>query len=297
MHKYFILHLLLIGMTILPSAAQEIKVEGEFLKDSLKIGENIPYALTAKYPKGMDIVFPDSSYSYSGFELVRKHYAPTRSDNEYSFDSVVYYLTTFEIEKAQQLSLPVFVVQKGDSTPIYAKSDTVYLQEVIDHIPDSLALKENTIYREVDYPFNYPYFLAFSFFMLLGIVVVYSVFGNKVSRKFQLYKMKKDYNKFIAHFSLLIEDLKNKPIAEKTEQTLIFWKGYLEKVDNIPYKKLTSKEIISITNNDAIKPALQNIDKKIYGASFDKNIHEYFEILRSFAVERYKNKTEEINNV
>lgn len=296
MHK-IILHLFLVGMTVISAAGQEVRVEGRFLKDSIKIGERVSYSLTARYPRNMDVIFPDSTYAYPGFEYISRHYSPTRSNADFSFDSVVYYLTTFEIEASQPLSLPVFILHKGDSTPVYAKSDTVYLREVITSIPDPVALKENTVYIEVDYPFNYPYFLAFSFFTLLGIVLVYSMFGNKISRQVKLYRMKKDYNKFIAHFSLLIEEIKNKPIAEKTEQTLIFWKGYLEKLDNIPYKKLTSKEIVAITNSELIKPALQNIDRKIYGGAYDDSIHEYFETLRSFAVERYKNKTEEISNV
>jgi hypothetical protein len=276
---------------------QEVRTKGEFLQDSIRIGEIVKFSLTARYPKGMDIVFPDSLYDYAPFDYVSRKYFPTKSDTITSFDSVVYYLTTFELQKNQSLSLPVYIIQRGDSIPVYASADSIVLTEVVREIPESPELREDILYREVDYPFNYPYLMMFIFVLSLTILIVYSIFGNKISKKIRLYKMKKDYVKFSKEFDKLIEDLKIKPVTEKTEQTLIFWKGYLEKLESIPYKKFTSKEIVMVTNEEKIKPALQGIDKKIYSSSYDEKVYQHFEVLKSFAKERFSKKTEEIKNV
>ena len=45
------------------ASAQEVKVRGTFLVDSAKIGEAIPYSLTARYSQKTDVLFPDSSFS------------------------------------------------------------------------------------------------------------------------------------------------------------------------------------------------------------------------------------------
>jgi hypothetical protein len=295
-HKFIlVICIIILGNT--NGFGQEVSTKGQFIQDSLLIGETVNFSLTASYPKGMDIIFPDSTHRFSTFEYVKKRYFPTRSDSVFSFDSVVYTLTTFEIDKVQSLSLPVYIIQRGDSIPVYAKADTIYLKEVIDEMPEEIALREDLVYREVDYPFNYPFLLIFIFLLSFIFLITYSIFGNKISKRIKIYRLKKDYRKFDKEFTFLIDQLRYKPINEKTEQTLIFWKGYLEKLENIPYKKFTSREIIRFTNNEQIKPALQIIDRKIYGDAYDNDVYQEFEKLKSFAKERYLQKTEELENV
>ena len=42
-------------------SAQEIEPDGYFLQDSTQIGEEILYSLYVKYPKDLEVLFPDSN--------------------------------------------------------------------------------------------------------------------------------------------------------------------------------------------------------------------------------------------
>ena len=135
--------------------SQSVQPKGEFLEDTISIGKSIPYALSIKYPKALDIVFPDSIFDFSPYEIEEKIYFPTVSDDEFSFDSAVYYITTFEIDTVQYLALPIYLLQGGDSVEIKAAQDSVILRQLVTEIPDSVAveampLKESTIYKSVD---------------------------------------------------------------------------------------------------------------------------------------------------
>src|SRR6476620_2116997 len=61
--------------------AQEVKVNGGFLSDSLKIGEKTAFYLAAHYPSTQTVVFPDSTFRYFPFEWTDKKYFPTKSKN------------------------------------------------------------------------------------------------------------------------------------------------------------------------------------------------------------------------
>src|SRR5262245_7231221 len=91
-----------------------VHVTSGFIEDSLKIGEPGRFYLTARYPKALDVIFPDSSFAYAPFEFTGKYYAPTETSDGISYDSVIYSLSTFEIDRTQYLSLPVFKLNPQD---------------------------------------------------------------------------------------------------------------------------------------------------------------------------------------
>src|SRR5688500_16042359 len=73
--------------------AQDVKVSGGFLKDSVQIGEPVAYFLSAAYPQALTVLFPDSTFSFAPFEFNRKRLSPTYTVGGVSHDSVVYYLS------------------------------------------------------------------------------------------------------------------------------------------------------------------------------------------------------------
>ena len=136
------------------SSAQDILVKGYFLEDSIRIGVVSPYILTSTYPSDLDIVFPDSLYDFSPYELGKKWFASTKSIEGTSYDSAVYYLLSFEIDSTQYNSLPLFQIIGNDSIAIYPEKDSIFLQQMVTEIPDSVSaeampLIENTDYRYV----------------------------------------------------------------------------------------------------------------------------------------------------
>ena len=270
--------------------AQELKPQGIFQADSLKLGEEISYVLTFQYPRGFEVVFPGEEDNYAPFEYVDRTFYPTRSDSLYSFDSVVYKLTTFEIDPVQRLALPVYVIENGDSTTISARADSVYLKELIKDVPDSLDLKQNVAYRQIMLAFNYPYVLLGIAVFLVVVALVYIFFGKIIRKQWQLYRLRKSYKRFQESFGKEVETLRSAPDRRRTEKVLIAWKSYMEKLEGLPYMKMTTKEIVRFSSTESVTQALKAIDRNIYGNMKNGEVVQNFEQLRDFSSQRYHNK-------
>lgn len=282
---------ILLWLFSLPVFAQEVTPNGYFLKDSIKIGEELPYVLWVRYPKEKDVVFPDSLYDFSPFELDRREYFTTKSDSVNSLDSTVYYLSTFEIDTVQYLRLPVFFINEFDSTTLFTTLDSVVLQQVVTTLPDSVAVKVNTQYNKVPLAFNYPYFTVGIIILIILIVVVYLIFGKKIRNAIRILWIKRRHKQFIKSFDSLLEA---DPIA--VEQTLSRWKKYMERLLGHPYTKLTSKEIVSLAGNEEIEDSLRIIDRYIYGGEQEVDTSSAFEALLLHSIDQYHRKIKEINH-
>src|SRR5215831_2013772 len=94
--QFYILHSIFCILFFSAAHAQEIKVHGKFNGDSVKIGKPIEFYLSAHYPENLNILFPDSTFSFAPFELQKKIYFPTQTKNGISKDSVIYKLATYE---------------------------------------------------------------------------------------------------------------------------------------------------------------------------------------------------------
>ena len=271
------------------AVAWQVKPEGKFHSDSTRIGEELLYSLSATYPRDKDIVFPDSLYDFSPFELNLKDYFFTRSDSSSSFDSAVYNLSTFEVDTFQVLALPIWVIANGDSTAYFPQPDTVILNHVVTQIPDSLALIDNTIYKEVNYAFNYPYFLIGLGISFIVIILIIYFFGKSIRRAYHLYKLKRSHERFVRTFSTTIHSTQL-----DWEKSLLEWKKYMEQLDEAPYTILTTREIARKTNDNLLLTALKEIDKSIYGNYKKEPGKKYFEHLILFARNAYASRVKQI---
>jgi hypothetical protein len=173
--KYFIAFILLVSVCT-ESFSQEVKVTGSFLKDSVRIGEPVGFALSARYPQHLTILFPDSTFSFAPFEFTSKKIFNTQTQNGISYDSTIYYLQTFEIDPAQRLLLPVFVTTARDCTTLFTKPDSVFLIQLVNSAPDSVAaqnlpLKINTLYEKVFSQFNYVLLLIIGLSLAVAAII------------------------------------------------------------------------------------------------------------------------------
>lgn len=281
--------------------AQALKPDGHFQADSIKVGEPATYTLSFRYPRDLEVVFPDENENYAPFEYLDRQFFPTRTDSLYSFDSVVYQITTFELDSIQSLALPVYIVSKDkkgepDSTAIYADADSVFLQRLITQAPDSLNLKANTEYRLVDLQFNYPYLLIVIVAFILLVVLVYVIFGKKIRRQWKIYRLKKDNKNFHEQFNSAVAALKSTPSRHHLEETLVIWKRYMERLDHIPYTKLTTKEIVQLPSGELLQENLRAIDRSIYGRSLNGELISHFDHLYEHTDKRFKQRIEEIKH-
>jgi hypothetical protein len=279
--------------------AQDVTVRGGFFLDSLRVGDEAGFYLSAKYPSNLNLVFPDSSFNYGPFEFVSKQYFPTRTTSGQSYDSVIYYLTTFEIDPLQMLSLPVFQLNEGDSTAYQTDIDTVALIELARNIPDTvtaqtLPLRENTIHENVPKHFNYPILFISLVVLLVVIVIVWVVFGKTIRKHFKVKRMLKAHQRFLEVYDQQIEAIKAAFSSAQTENALSHWKKYMEQLESRPYTKLTTRETVRIENNEALGKNLHSIDGAIYG--HNTRVVESLESLKQFADQRFGKKVEEVRH-
>ncbi len=276
------------------SFAQEIKPKGYFSKDTIKVGEVVNYHLIIDYPRGMEVLFPDSTHDYYPFEYAGRQFESTSSDINTSYDSAVYQLITFELDSTQSLKLPVYLITNGDSSAIYTELDSLQLQFLITEVADSLTVKETAAYQPVNRAFNYPYlFIALGVVFIIALVILV-VFGQRIRTWLKLYRMKRSHERYVARFDRLQSD--GLDTVTKAESLLALWKKYLERLEGLPYTKLTTKEIVTIEDNQDYRDTLRSMDSNIYGRFHSNVVDQLSTQLKEYSINRYLQKREEVKH-
>ena len=295
-----LLSVFFIILVTLASPGQEIKVSGGFLKDSVQIGEPLEYFLTARYPQSLTVLFPDSTFSFVPFEFNSKKFFPTHTSQGISYDSVLYIISTFEVDKVQYLNLPIFVTSAKDCTAYTSVPDSVYLAELIKNPPpdtvsaQNLPLKTNTLYEKVFTQFNYIILFIISGVLLVAMIVIWVVFGKKIRTYFKVRKLQKNHLRFLNTYNGYIQHLASDFSRERAEMSLSYWKKYLEQLEQKPYTKLTTRETMQLEPNEHLGHDLQMIDRAIYGNQ--SAVLEPLQKLQKFAEERFYKKIEEVKH-
>ncbi len=269
--------------------------QGNFMADSVKIGEHIQYMMSFEYPAQAKILFPDSTYNFFPFEYVGKEYFPTTTTREGMLkDSIVFTLATYELDEVYYLRVPVYFFEGKDSSSFYSTVDSVRLKPVVTSLPKNPELLAETDFQEVPKQFNYIYFLIGIGVLLIVLTTLVLLFGKKVYRMFVVYRLKKSFEKYKAEYhSILTQKSED---AQVSERALTAWKKYLEKLDRQPITKLTTKEITQVYPNNDLKNTLREIDRSLYGGIQVKNMEDMFDSLEKFSFERLNLKIEEVNN-
>ena len=283
------------------AAAQSLKPRGYFSADTLKVGEPVQYTLTFRYPRDLEVVFPDEEANYTPFEYLDRTFSPTRSDSLFSYDSVVYNIATFELDSVQLLTLPVYMVDtddsgRADSTAIYADLDSIVLKPVIQQLPDSLALKENINPLKIPLQFNYPYLLVGIGALMALLVLLYVFFGKQLRRQWQLRRLRKANQRFGERFGQAIATLQEHPDRQQSEAVLVLWKKYMERLDRTPYTKMTTREITQLPSGEPLRDDLRAIDRSIYSRAMNGELIGHFEQLQQHTHRRFQQRIEEIKH-
>ena len=287
-------------VSTLTSFAQEVTVRGRFKTDSVKLGEPIEYYLIAKYPSQWQVLLPDSTFSFAPFDFQKKVYFPTRTINNQSTDSVLYILSTYEIDSIQTLKIPAFVVLPNDCTTYESNVDTVFFKRLVSHLPDSvsaeqLPLKTNTAYNAVNWLFNYPVASIIIGALIIIAILVWIIFGKKIKRHFVLKRLAKNHHEFIINFDTAVEKLKSGFTPESAERSIIIWKKYMEDLVTKPYTKSTTRELKEIEKNETLVSALHVIDRSIYGRIPPDTLDSFLN-LKEFSQLQFNKKLEELKH-
>lgn len=296
MHRKTIAKIIFYFLSIPFTMAQSIEPKGTFLQNETKIGEEIQYALSVRYDRNLNILLPDSLYGFGTFEYNSRDYFATKTDSTFSYDSVVYHLSTFELDSIQYLQMPVYVVSEQDCLAVFSNLDSIFLIQVLQEIPENPELKDNAEFVKIDKQFNYPYLLVG--LGILGVIaaVVMLFFGKQLIKAWKVYMIKQRHKKFTKRFFNLIRDISSNNPANTTEHVLAVWKNYLEKLEKKPISKLTTKEILVLHGNNELRENLRAIDRSIYGGEKGNDLFASFDYLMRFSVEVYNDKIREIKN-
>jgi hypothetical protein len=259
----------------------------------------ITYSLTAKYPSDLNIIFPDSTFNFYPFEYEDKKYFTTNTMDGVSYDSAVYYVSTFEIDSIQSLALPVYIVHTRDCTAVASEPISVRLHALVAALPDSvdmkdLPLKVTVAYEPVSGNFNYIIASAILIGLIIALGITWFIYGGKIKRYFKLKKLKRNHASFIADYNLSVNRVSEEQSSVAAEHSVSLWKKYMETLESRPFTKLTTRETLNIINNDYLKTNLQSIDKFIYGNQMATV--KPFEELRSFADQQFQQKVKEVQH-
>ncbi len=296
MQDKFLISIIFLFFLSFSAWSQDIKIHGNFDRDSIRLGDEAAYHLTVEYPKKLTIILPDSSHDYGEFELNHRVWFPTKVRNSMLFDSVIYYLTTFELDSVLHFQLPVYVVQPSDCLTYYTAPDSLYLKQVIAQLPDSLKLKADTRLLKIQNLFNYPMWSLIGGIFILALIATIILFGKRIIKMYRIYIMKRKHRKFVQKFYLKLGKLRDSHTDGEPEHVLHDWKKYMESLEKTPYTKLTTRELVKLYNDTALIDNLKAIDRFIYGNIKDKPMHEYFSKLLEYSVSRFKVRLKEVQS-
>ncbi len=292
-----VLLLTLLTLSGICSFGQDIQLKGKFLKDSTKIGLPIGFSVSAEYPIEIDLVFPDSTGNYFPYEFHEKLWFPSIYENGIVKDSAVYYLTSFEVDSIQKFSLGIYRLSDGDSSVLMVPEDSFALIHTVRSSPDSLGaifLQEDTQYYRVPKPINYPFVIAGLFSVILIVVVIWLLFGKKIIKYLKIRRMKRANEKFREIYDSLLAQLNEDRLPTMSESLLIHWKEYMEELESVPYRKLTTKELSQLDPDERMIRTLRTIDKAIYSSAELHEVKSNLSILEELCQERYEQKLEEV---
>ena len=293
--KYLIINTLLLIITqkTFAQIPSWTPPKGKFLSDSVKVGLPVKYALSYRHKATADVFFPDSAYNFSPFEMVRREYFNTVTDQNGSLDSVVYTLITFEVTPVQELSLPVYVRAKKDCTRVFAPMDYVILNSIIkpNIRIDTLFLKKDTRLIPIAQQINFPLIFLIIIGLLLMVGMVFWFFGKPIRRQVRLFNFKRRYDDFRKLFQRLsrgTEDAKKR--LENIEKAVVLWKKYIERIENKPFTTFTTKEILDNLKDNRLSDALREIDATVYGGVYSNKTIASMQVLQELAEGLYRER-------
>jgi hypothetical protein len=271
--------------------AQSNLPTGRFLTDSVALGRPFDYSLSYHHSPSAEVFFPDTTYNFYPFEIVKRNYFPTLTNNNNSLDSVIYTLVTFDISKTQKLNLPIYLLSKRDCTAVFATPDSVFLKEMIKTDINLLSLKTDAKQVPLNQQLNYPQILAYLFGVLGILGIIYAFFGRYIRKQYRLFLFGRKHKDFLASYKKYTRStLDDRTIGK----AIVLWKKHLEWLEKRPYSSYTSKEIITRLPNERLEEALREVDSAIYGGILSTEMPFAMNVLLDKAVEIYKNRRTEL---
>ncbi|QHL86201.1 hypothetical protein GU926_01545 [Nibribacter ruber] len=278
-----------------------VKMQGFFLQDTVEIGQTVRYVLLSEHAPEAELVFPDSSFNFSPFELVRKEFFPTRTKGPNSVDSTIYLLRTFNLRPVQKLQMYARLFLQGDTLQLNTLPDSVFLKQLVSIVTDPLPLQSNVTLQPVPEMFNYIYWGLGITAGLVLIGGIWGLFGKRIINRYKLYVLQKYQTQFQSRFLSATERFKRTRTLDQLERGITLWKNYLTKLEEQEISSFTTKEITTYFEEDErVGNALKVCDRAIYGNIISDDITEVTDALHQlseFAALRFVIIRDSLRNV
>jgi len=293
-----VLFLILFNISTCPGIPQELlKPVARFNKDSAKVGEPIKLSLSVNYKSSLRILFPDTNFQFSPFEILKKEFYPTKTIGEISRDCVVYELTTFDLETVQRIKLPVFQFSGNDSTGWYSNEASLHiLQKFIGNLPEKPVFEQDLSLVNVARRINYPYILIGMAAILILILLINFFFDRPIQKFIYMFLEKRRHISYLKVYDKNYKQLESTLSVENVETLLVNWRKYIQRVDGQPYTSFTSMEIFKVLPDKDLREVLQEVDRWIYGGIEMKDWRFNMDYVKQIAVQLYLKKRETIRN-
>lgn len=289
--RYLTFFILLLA---LPALSQPV---GHFLDDTIEVGRPFRYALTMRHRAVQDVFYPDTSRHFAPFLVQSVAVFPTKTVNQVSTDSAVYTLVSFEVSRARVLQVPVYLANGADCTALLSSPDTVFLRSVVlaSARPDTLKLATDAVLTPLPQEFNYAYLAVAVVAMGVLAAAIYILFGSLLRQRWQRYLLARSHTRFLTRYTQLTRNLGPESTGDTTNQAIVNWKKYLERLEKKPYTSLTSSEIAERIGDARLADALRETDRMIYGGSFTDQSPLALRVLLDVAVSAYQRRRQAIN--
>lgn len=255
--------------------AQSVKVQGRFLTDTMQLGQKVSYLLTVEFPYELQVLMPDTTADFGGFDLVGLKTSNSKLSGNTQIDSVLYELVSFSLDSVQSLRLPVQSFEGSDSTVYYSNKDSLVLE--VPTIQERLL--SDTKQVPLNHRFNYQVWLLM---ILIGVLVVYFVykfFFAKVKRLWHKATQRRRFKVYIKIHNQLLKDFQQDHKVDVLEKIVGNWKTIMSDVSEKPISTYTAKEINQIYKDQKLFDALQEIDKAIYSQKVSEALYVDIEII------------------
>ncbi|MHA8098037.1 hypothetical protein VR479_01925 [Aquirufa aurantiipilula] len=268
-----------------------IQIKGQFLEDSVKIGQQIHYGLSVRHGKNQEIFFPSVNQNFGAFQAVERTYFPTKTDATGSIDSAVYTFQLFRIENQHSLAIPVYLMQEADCTKIFPAKDHIFLKRLVPH-PEKINV--DSLYQHVPIaPLQPKTDLKNVVIWGLGLLIltglIYWFLGTSLKKWFKLYVLWRKNADFRRTFQRFTRNIENNQIGlQNLERAFSLWKKYIESLTSKPFTTFTTKEMVDTLANKKLAKALHELDSAIYGGNFSGKTTESVNMLVEIANSIYQ---------
>jgi hypothetical protein len=279
---------------------QSIQLQGHFLEDSAKIGQDIHYVLRVAHKPSQEIFFPGVQQSFGIFKPIKKEYFPTKTNEKgISIDSAVYTFQQFSIRDFQTLRIPVALQTEQDCTLVAPPADTIYLKRLL---PNASSIKIDSLIQSIPISPLKPKpdlknlaMGAISILIVAGLI--YWLLGKRIRQGIKLYLLWRKNLEFRRAYQRMMRNISNSAKGlQNLENATALWKNYLERLTDIPFATFTTTEMVDNLPDKRLEKTLQEVDSAIYGGNFSSNTLEAIKVLLEIAETAYNQERAKINN-